>query len=115
MKAKHALGRVAAALCLLALAGAPAIAEAPLKAAPGEGPLVVRVGEAKDISHIEFHWQGGARMTTRRDGQKLIVAFSRNARPDLTRLTVNPPKFLKSTDVSSAGGGGASARWNRLM
>ena len=103
--AKLAWAASFAALCVVGLAAvAPAIAEAPVKAQAGAA-MTVSVGQAADMSHIEFHWAGGATMSTRRDGQSLVVRFSRDAKqPDISLLSVDPPKFLKSAQAQSVGG-----------
>jgi tetratricopeptide (TPR) repeat protein len=81
---------------MAATIAAPVSAESPVAGGPG---LQVRVGQADDFSRIEFHWASPAQMTTRRDGQKLIVSFNRDAKPDLSVLHVAPPKWLKSADA----------------
>ncbi len=68
------------------------------------GPLDVRVGQAKDLSHIEFRWTGGAKMEARRDGQTLTLDFSRDANPDISRLNVDPPRYLKGAKAVENGG-----------
>ena len=76
-------------------------------AAPSSAPrpaVDVRVAQAKDFSRIEFHWAGGARFTQRRDGQRLILRFSRDAKPDLSQIRVSPPKWLKTAEASHVGG-----------
>ena len=94
-----------AALAVVGLSAvAPAIAEAPVKAAKDAGPLTIAVGQASDHSHIEFRWAGGSRMTTQRVGQVLTVKFSRDAQPNLSLLRVDPPKYLKSAASQSVGG-----------
>ena len=100
---RAALRAATAAAAILSLLAVPAAAEAPLKTS---GPLEVRVGERPDMAHIEFRWAGGARMTARRDGQMLVLGFSRNARPDMSRLDANPPKFLKGAKARTGAGGG---------
>jgi tetratricopeptide (TPR) repeat protein len=57
--------------------------------------LTIRVGQADAFSRIEFRWGGGVPMFARRDGQKLLVAFPRDANPDLSTLKVAPLKWLK--------------------
>jgi len=94
----------AASLSILAGAGAAALAEAPMRVAAVAGPLEIRIGQAKDLSHIEFRWTGGATMSTRRDGQTLVLRFNRNAHPDLARLRVSPPRFLKTAEARTVGG-----------
>ena len=75
-------------------------------AAPARGsPLEIRVGQAKDLSHIEFRWAGGVKVSSRRDGQDLILSFNRAADADFSALRVHPPRFLKGTDVRSGGSG----------
>ena len=69
------------------------------------GPLDVHVAQARDFSRIEFHWAGGARLTSRRDGDKLILGFSRDANPDISRLKVDPRDgAAASTPVPRADG-----------
>ncbi len=71
----------------------------------GSGPLSVRVAQNKDLSRIEFRWVGGARVSSHRDGQTLTLRFSRYAKPDMTRLRVDPPRWLKGGEDAKAGGG----------
>jgi hypothetical protein len=93
------------ALSLAAPAGAaPAVAPGAAKPAPTVGPrqaaLQVKVGQAEDLSRIEFHWAAPAAASWDRDGQVLTLRFSRNARADFSRLRVNPPKWLKTASVT---------------
>jgi tetratricopeptide (TPR) repeat protein len=104
MGARLFLRSTTAALTALSLA-LPAGAAAPARPKAGAGPLDIRVGEAKDLSHIEFRWSGAVKMGSRRDGQDLILTFNRQAQPDLSRLRVDPPRFLKTTEVRTTGGG----------
>ncbi|MGA0603071.1 tetratricopeptide repeat protein [Caulobacter sp. KR2-114] len=95
---------VAAASIVMAAAPpgfAPALAEVPIR--PGS-PLDIRVAQAEQFSRLEFHWAGGARVTSRRDGQVLTLRFSRDARPDMAVLRQTPPKWLKSAQASHDGG-----------
>jgi tetratricopeptide (TPR) repeat protein len=89
-------------------------------ARPAAQALNVRVAEAKDFSRIEFRWAGGAKYVAKRDGQTVVLRFSRYAPPDMTRLRVDPPKWLKTAADRNAGGGleltltladGADAKW----
>jgi tetratricopeptide (TPR) repeat protein len=66
--------------------------------------LDVRVAQAKDFSRIEFHWAGGARVSSRRDGQILVLRFSRDARPDIALLRATPPRWLKAAEARHVGG-----------
>ncbi|MDR3507866.1 MAG: endoglucanase [Caulobacteraceae bacterium] len=94
-----------AAICIASLVAPMGLAETPHQAQAAAGPLDVRVAQAKDISRVEFRWAGGARVTTRRDGQTLILRFSRYAKPDMTRLRVDPPRWLKTAQDANVGGG----------
>ena len=85
-----------AALGALVLAAAPVAAETPIAARPG---LSIRVGQAQTFSRIEFRWSGGAQMFARRDGDKLTLTFTRDARPDLATLHVVPLKWLRSVEA----------------
>jgi tetratricopeptide (TPR) repeat protein len=92
---RRILRSTTALACVVAVASAPALAEAPARGA------TIRVGQAGDISHIEFR---GAHIAVRREGQVLTVTLPAAGKPDLTRLTVDPPRFLKSAAAASAGG-----------
>ena len=98
MSLRRTLRSGVAAACIVAVA-APAV----LSAAPGPA-LQVRMGQGADFTHIEFRWAGGARMTTRRDGQKLILSFNRDAKPDIAELRALPPRWVKSAEARHVGG-----------
>src|SRR6202012_5460103 len=70
---------------------------------PGSA-LSVSVAQSSNFSRIEFRFAGGAHMTAKRDGQTLTLHFSRYAKPDMTRLRVDPPKWLKGASDKNAGG-----------
>ncbi len=94
-----------AAVCIAALAAPAGLAETPPadQRLPGSA-LSVSVAEARDFSRIEFRFSGGARMTSRRNGQTLVLRFNRYAKPDMTRLEVDPPRWLKGASERNAGG-----------
>lgn len=100
-----------AAICIAALIAPTLVASVGFAETPNvartaaAGPLNVSVAQSQDMSRIEFRWSGGARASFQRDGQKLIVRFSRYARPDMTRLRVDPPRWLKSAEDLRVGGG----------
>ena len=94
MRDRQALAVLAAIL----LVTAPALA--------GSAGLKVNVGQAQDLTKIEFR---GAAMHAQRSGDQLVLSFSGAGKPDLTQLTVDPPKWLKSAKADEAGG-----FWNRL-
>ena len=106
MSLKAHLRSGVAAICIATVAAPTGFAETS-SVAPraGAGPLAISVAQAKDFSRIEFRWAGGARVVTRREGQKLIVRFSRYAKPDMSRLRVDPPHWLSTAEDSQAGGG----------
>ena len=90
-----------AAACIVGAAAPPGLAEVALT--PG-APLDLRVAQAQSFSRLEFRWNGGARMTTRRDGQTLTLRFSRDAKPDMSALRAVPVAWLKSAVARHDGG-----------
>ncbi len=104
MNLRRTLHSSVAAICIAGVI-APAGVAAPTAAqvAP-RGPLAVRVAQAQDFSRIELFWNGGARVVTKRDGQVLTLAFDRDANPDISRLRVSPPRWLKTAEARRAGG-----------
>ena len=101
MSLRRTLRSGVAAACIVGVA-APAGYAAPAVAA--RPALDVRVAQAADFTRIEFHWAGGARVTTRREGQALILRFNRDARPDIALLRATPPRWVKSTQARHVGG-----------
>jgi tetratricopeptide (TPR) repeat protein len=92
-----------AAICIAGLVAPPGLTEpSPAAHAGAGGELSVRVAQSKDFSRIEFR---GARASSHRDGQTLVLRFSRYAKPDMTRLRVDPPHWLKGADDARVGGG----------
>jgi hypothetical protein len=65
--------------------------------------MEIRVGQSRDFSRIEFHWKGNVGFTTRREGDDFVVRFSRDADPDMARLRVDPPPFLKTASLRRQG------------
>ena len=102
MRLKQALHSSVAAICIAAVA-APAGLAAPVRAAPREA-LDVRVGEAREFSRIELNWVGGAKSSVQRSGQVLTLSFNRDANPDIARLRVDPPRWLKTAEARHVGG-----------
>jgi tetratricopeptide (TPR) repeat protein len=91
-----------AAAAILGLTAAPAVAETPIVAQPG---LILRLGQADELSRVEFRWAAPARMSVRRDGQVLTISFDRDAKPDLATLKTVPLKWVKSVDMRHGKGG----------
>ena len=105
MNLKRNLKSGVAAICIASVVAPAGFAETTaLAPIGGGGPLSVRVAESADFSHVEFRFPG-AKVTSRRDGQKLILHFSRYAKPDMSRLRIDPPHWLKTADEAQAGGG----------
>jgi tetratricopeptide (TPR) repeat protein len=101
----HALLRSCAlGLALLASAAPYGVdaATAAASSAPAS-PLEIRVGQSNGFSRIEFHWKGNVGFTTRREGDDFVVRFSRDADPDMSRLRVDPPPFLKTASLRRQG------------
>jgi hypothetical protein len=65
--------------------------------------MEIRVGQSNGFSRIEFHWKGNVGFTTRRQGDDVVVRFSRDADPDMSRLKVDPPPFLKTASLRRQG------------
>jgi tetratricopeptide (TPR) repeat protein len=105
LRLKAILRASVAAVCIVATAAPAGFAEGPpaVQRLPGSA-LAVSVAQSKDFSRIEFRFAGGARMTSRRKGQTLVLRFSRYAKPDMTRLRVDPPRWLKGASDANAGG-----------
>ncbi len=82
---------------------APSVYAAPPPVA-ARGSLDVRVAQAADFSRLEFHWIGGAKMVSHREGQTLVMRFSRDANPDLSTLTIAPPRWVKSSEARHVNG-----------
>jgi tetratricopeptide (TPR) repeat protein len=94
-----------AAICIASVAAPAGFAETTAMAPVASGgPLSVRVAESADFARVEFRFPG-AKVTSRRDGQKLILHFSRYAKPDMARLRVDPPHWLKTAEEAQTGGG----------
>lgn len=92
---------VAAAVIAGTLAPSTYAAPPPVAA---RGSLDVRVAQAADFSRVEFHWSGGARMVSHREGQTLVLRFSRDANPDLSTLKIAPPRWIKSSEARHVNG-----------
>jgi tetratricopeptide (TPR) repeat protein len=103
MSFRRALNSSVAAICIAAVAAAPAGVAAP-SSAP-RGALDVHVGEARDFTRIELHWAGAASSTVSRAGQILTVRFNRDANPDISRLRIDPPRWLKTAEARHVRGG----------
>jgi tetratricopeptide (TPR) repeat protein len=105
MRLRACLKSGVAAIAVAAILAPGGYAETPpaLQSVAGSS-LAVNVAQAKDFSRIEFRFPGGASVTSRRDGQVLTVHFSRYAKPDMRRLRVDPPRFLKTAEDKNAGG-----------
>jgi hypothetical protein len=101
MSLRHALRSGVAAACIVGVA-APAMLGA--SHALAQGPLAVKTGQGRDFTHVEFRWAGGARMTSRREGQVLTVAFNRDAKPNLAELRAMPPRWVKQVESRTVNG-----------
>ncbi len=104
MGARTLLRACAFGLALLASVDPRGLAVAAAASAPASAsPMEIRVGQSNGFSRIEFHWKGNVGYTTRRQGDDLIVRFSRDADPDMSRLRVDPPPFLKTASLRRQG------------
>ena len=104
MGLKRNLRSGVAAICIAGVSAPAGFAETTaLAPVASQGPLSVRIAEAADFSRIELHFPG-AKVSSRRDGQKLILRFSRDAQPDMRQLRIDPPHWLKSAEETHTGG-----------
>ena len=88
----------------LVLAASLALAPAaPVSAGAHAGALEVRVGSGPGFSRIEFH--GAQPLSARREGAEVVLRFGAIGSPDIARLRVDPPPFLKAATLAPAGGG----------
>ena len=104
MALRRALHSSVAAICIASLVAPAGQAAAPKAPAPRAAPggLEVRVAQARDFSRIEFH--GAAAPAVKRDGQLLTLTFGRDSNPDISRLRVSPPRWLKGAEARHAAG-----------
>jgi tetratricopeptide (TPR) repeat protein len=106
MNLRQALRSGVAAVCIAGLV-APAGLASPKPAADpaAAGPLDVHVAQAETFSRVEFHWRGaGGQAQSQRDGQTLTFRFGRDADPDISRLRLAPPKWIKTAEKRHVGG-----------
>ncbi|WP_374575749.1 endoglucanase [Phenylobacterium sp.] len=96
MNLSRALRSGVAAICIACVA-APAGLAAPA------GTIQVSVADSKDFTRIELKSSGGAKAAIRREGHDVILAFPRDADPDITRLKVDPPDGVKAVTARRAG------------
>ena len=101
MNLRRTLRSGVAAACIVGVA-APAGYAIPAYAA--RPALDVRVAQADAFTRLEFKWAGGARVTSRREGDKLVLRFSRDANPDIGMLRAAPPKWVKAVEARHVGG-----------
>lgn len=102
MSLRNLLRSGVAAACIVGVASPTILPTVAYAARP---PLEVRTAQAKGLTKIEFHWAGGAKVSTRRNGQTLTLRFSRDAKPDISLLRVLPPKWLKGAEQRHTPGG----------
>jgi len=95
--------RSSVAAAVIAGTLAPSVYAAPPPPA-ARASLDVRVAQAADFSRIEFHWSGAAKLVSRREGQALVLRFSRDANPDLSTLKIAPPRWLKASEARHVNG-----------
>ncbi len=101
MSLKSSLRSGVAAVCIASIV-APAGMAAP--AAAARPVLDVRVAQAADFSRLEFHWAAPATVTSRREGDQLVLRFSRDATPDIAQLKIAPPPRIQKVEARHAGG-----------
>jgi hypothetical protein len=98
----HSARPILSALVAVSLAVAPLAYSTPALAAAAR-QVEVKVGTAPNFSRIEFH--GAQPVSARREGADLVLRFGQVADPDLARLRVSPPRFLKTAEARNGPGG----------
>ncbi len=101
MNLRRTLRSGVAAACIMGVAAPTTYALPAYAARPA---LDVRVAQAETFTRLEFRWAGGARVTSRRDGDKLVLRFSRDAKPDIGMLRATPPRWVKAVEARHVGG-----------
>ena len=98
-----------AAICILGVAApsvsmsaAPSRAAKPTARPAASRGLVIRVAQAPDFTRLEF--PGSRGMQAHREGAALVLRFPRDANPNLTPLTVGPPRWVKTAQARHVGG-----------
>jgi tetratricopeptide (TPR) repeat protein len=86
----------------LALIASLSLGEGGVLARAAGADVVISVGQAADFSHIEF--RGAQPHNARREGSDLVLRFGSVAPPDIARLKLAPPRFLKSAAAASVNG-----------
>jgi tetratricopeptide (TPR) repeat protein len=106
MSLRQALRSGVAAVCIAGLVAPAGLANPKPAVDPAPvGPLDVHVAQAESFSRVEFHWRGaGGQAQTQRDGQTLTFRFGRDADPDIARLRLAPPKWIKTAEKRHVGG-----------
>lgn len=96
------LGRHTVAFFALTLA--LALASVDVTAAPEAVTSApeVKIARNKDMSRIEFGGTASRGVTVKRSGQTLVVRIPGKTPPDLTRLRLSPPPFIKSVDTATS-------------
>lgn len=74
---------------------------APERAAAGTD---VKIAQNKDTSRVEFVGPASGRITLKRSGQTLVIRVPGTVSPNLTRLRLSPPQFIKSADATTGPG-----------
>jgi tetratricopeptide (TPR) repeat protein len=69
----------------------------------GPPPIAVKIGQARDLTHIEF--PGADPVASRKDGNDLVLRFARGVSTDLTQLKVLPPHFTKPAVITPCASG----------
>ena len=103
MGGRQLLSACVVGLALLASAVPSGLSAATAASSAPASPMQIRVGQSNGFSRIEFHWQGNVGYGVRREGDNVIVRFSRDADPDMARLRVDPPPFLKTAVLRRQG------------
>jgi tetratricopeptide (TPR) repeat protein len=80
----------------------PAAAPKP-PARPASGEVTVKVGTRENLTRIQLF--GPQPANARREGADLVLRYGAVAPPDIARLRVDPPRFLKTAQTAQTKGG----------
>lgn len=93
---RPALQATVAVVCLASLIAADARpSETQVMAS---GPVEIRVGQGTDMARVELRGAQGLRARIRREGAQVIVSLPKGAKPQLARLTLDPPKGVSKVE-----------------
>jgi tetratricopeptide (TPR) repeat protein len=71
---------------------------------PAFPKIGVRAGEHPTFTRVVFDWPEEVEFTIHEDLERISVEFDRGAKPKLTQLRVDPPRFIKTANYKNVEG-----------